>query len=180
MTQKQIKALSEEITKMAKKDQAARKGNNLDRDKIRLVDDKNRARMKEIVEKYGYISPSIYGGEVAKSAWLLIQHFPITEVVAMEHYLNLIKENPKGFDKKTLAIFEDRVLVYKKKPQIYGSQAYCPPNSKIRYFREIADIKNVDQRRREVGLEPLREYAAGMEADYGGKFALPDDYVAEE
>ena len=141
MDQDLIKKLSLEIINMAKEDLSARK--NLDWAKIQLIDDKNRPRMKEIIEKYGYISPSVYGKDAANSAWLLIQHFPASDVHTMELYLNLVKENPEGFNLESLAFFEDRINIINNKPQVYGSQAYCPTNSKTWCFREIVDIKTL-------------------------------------
>ncbi len=164
---------------MAKEDQSARIGKNLDWAKIQLIDDKNRPRMKEIIEKYGYISPSVYGKDAAKSAWLLIQHFPPTDFQTMELYLNFIKQNPEGFDTESLALFEDRINVYNNKPQVYGSQAYCPTNSKTWCFREIVDIKNVDKRRKQIGLVSLKEYAKVMEKYYQYKLELPKGYIEQ-
>jgi|694.fasta_scaffold00063_120 hypothetical protein len=168
--------LAEKIINMAELDQEVRKGNNLNWDKIRQIDKQNRIAIKRIIKKYGYINSKIYGEKAAKSAWILIQHFPRRSIKSMENYLNFIKANDKTFDKKTLVLFEDRINVYKKQPQIYGTQAYCPPNSDTYYFREIKDVANIDKIRKAIGLETLAEYAKSMEEDFGDKFVLPADY----
>lgn len=168
--------IAHQIIQMAEKDKSARNENPLDWNKIRLIDAENRARIKQLVKKYGYIKPEVFGEKASKSAWLLIQHFPISSIKFMEFYLQLIRDNDKNFSKATLALFEDRINVYKKQPQVYGTQAYCEPNSNIFYFREIRDIKNIDEIRASVGLGTLAEYAKTMEEEYGDKFILPEDY----
>lgn len=178
MTQNQINKLAKEIIKMAEEDQDARKGKRLNWNKMKLVDNKNRVRIKRIIKKYGYISPAVYGKEASKSAWLLVQHFGRRNIASMENYLSLIKKNPEGFDVKSLALLEDRILVYKNKPQIYGSQAYCPAGSDVWYFSEIADIKNVDKRRKGIGLQTLKKYAKIMEGTHGFKLVLPGGYIS--
>jgi hypothetical protein len=177
MTKKLKKEMiAQQIIQMAQRDKSARNENPLDWNKIRLIDAENRAKIKQFVKKYGYINPEIFGEKASKSAWLLIQHFPISSLKFMEFYLKLVKENDKNFSRATLALLEDRINVSKKQPQVYGTQAYCEPNSDIFYFREIKDIKNIDEIRASVGLETLAEYAKSMEEEYGDKFVLPEGY----
>ena len=66
-----------------------------------------------------------------------------------------------------LAYLTDRVLVAEKKQQIYGTQFRLMDGKMEPY--SIADEKNVDRRRKEVGLPSLAEYRKMLEAVYKPK-----------
>ena len=60
-----------------------------------------------------------------------------------------------------LALLEDRVLVRKGLPQIYGSQVQCDPKTWDHcYVLPIRDEATVNVLRARVGLEPLQQYLA--------------------
>ncbi|MBE9489941.1 MAG: hypothetical protein IMY67_06580, partial [Bacteroidetes bacterium] len=52
---------------------------------------------------------------------------------------------------------QDRILVNENKPQIYGMQFRYNTERKLEPF-PIIDPEYVDQRRKEIGLEPLKDY----------------------
>jgi hypothetical protein len=56
------------------------------------------------------------------------------------------------------AIMKDRILVNRGKQQIYGTQKYWDSKQAKFVFFEIEDEKNVNKLRKEVGLEPLKEF----------------------
>jgi hypothetical protein len=64
-----------------------------------------------------------------------------------------------------LAMLHDRVLIRKGRSQIYGSQHEVDENGKM-YPLPTSDPERVDQRRADVGLEPLAERTRFLEADY--------------
>ena len=57
-----------------------------------------------------------------------------------------------------LALLVDRVALGQGKKQIYGSQIGMDMQTQLYYVSPLEDPDNVDNRRLEVGLEPLVEY----------------------
>src|SRR5262245_16811487 len=66
--------LREELLKRKAEDQKARTASPFDVADCMRIDEANTARMKEIVEKYGWPGKSIVGADGAFAAWLLVQH----------------------------------------------------------------------------------------------------------
>jgi len=121
--------------------------------KMEAVDKKNRARLKEIVDKHGWPGRSLVGKDGAHAAWLVVQH-AVADLAFMKRCLDLMKATTKGeVDPKEIAYLTDRILVKEGKKQIYGTELngkFVPP--------AIEDVENVDKRRAEIGLMPLAEY----------------------
>lgn len=69
-----------------------------------------------------------------------------------------------------MAKMEDRMLMFNGYPQIYGTQFTSNP----RTFHEIKDIKNVNERRRKVGLVSIEEKAKSAGVDFNWS-----DYLVE-
>ena len=74
-----------------------------------------------------------------------------------------------GMPRGNWALLVDRIRMYKGQPQLYGSQLKKDPSSGEFRFHDIEDEANVNQRRAEVGLEPIEDYAAR----FGFKYQPP-------
>ena len=128
------------------------------------VDRKNTARMKKIVDKYGWPGKSLVGTDGANAAWLLVQHAD-KDPDFQKKCLGLMKQLAKGeVSGQHVAYLTDRVLVGEKKKQVYGTQ--CEIIKGAVKFRPIEDEANVDKRRAELGLPPLGEYTKQIEQAY--------------
>lgn len=136
----------------------------------REIDRKNIARMKEIVDKYGWPGKSLVGADGANAAWLLVQHAD-QDRTFQKKCLELVKAAFKQGEAtgQQLAYLTDRVLVGEGKKQIYGSQ-FQQKDGKL-LPSPIEDEANVDKRRKEVGLNPLAEYAKQLAETYKSKDA---------
>jgi hypothetical protein len=145
--------------------------------KMTEVDQKNRARLKEMVAQHGWPGATLVGKDGAHAAWLLVQHAD-NDRPFQKRCLKLMKAAPRGeVDPPDIAYLTDRVLVGENKKQLYGTQL----QGEIGAFRPkpIEDEANVDRRRAEVGLPPLAEYlqssqiafekAAGWKSLFDGK-----------
>ena len=168
-------ALRSEILKMVQEDQDARKEifktPSPDAAALRRladIDRKNTARMKEIIENKGWPGKSLVGGDGAHAAWLLVQHAD-RDRAFQKRCLTLLERAVKAREASgvDLAYLTDRVLVAEKKQQIYGTQFRLMDGKMEPY--SIADEKNVDRRRKEVGLPSLAEYRKMLEAVYQPK-----------
>jgi hypothetical protein len=136
--------------------------------KGREVDERNTARMKEIVERHGWPGKSLVGGEGAHAAWLLVQHADHDRPF-QKRCLALLAEAVKKGDAAggDLAYLTDRVRVGEGQKQVYGTQ-FSTVDGKL-VPAPIEDEANVDRRRKEVGLQPLAEYLKTAEQFYNPK-----------
>ena len=72
----------------------------------------------------------------------------------------------KGFiSRMTVALMIDRIRTSKQQPQLYGTQLKIDSLGNYALF-PIEDEINVDFRRKEVGLYPLKEYLKEFGLDY--------------
>jgi hypothetical protein len=122
------------------------------------IDQRNIARLEEIVAQYGWPGKSLVGDKAAQAAFLIVQH---AELAYQEKYLPILKDavSKKEARPSEVAMLEDRVLMRQGKSQIYGTQLVSDASSggKLQ-LHPIEDEANVDRRRADVGLPPLREY----------------------
>jgi tetratricopeptide (TPR) repeat protein len=135
---------------------------------INRRDEKNRKRVIEIVDQYGWPGKSLVGETGNLAAFLVIQH---SDLKTQGKYLPLFREAVKKgeADAGQLALLEDRVLVGNGKKQIYGTQLRTNYETGETTLYEIEDEKNVDKRRAEVGLPPLAQYVKRFGIEYQPK-----------
>ena len=86
-------------------------------------------RLTKIIDKHGWLGKNIVGDKANQAIWLIMQH---AELEIQEKYLPLLEESvTKGESQGWhLAFLEDRVLMYNKKKQKYGTQAIWDSNLK--------------------------------------------------
>lgn len=117
------------------------------------IDDENLSIVVSILEncKMSSFVKSDY-----KAIWVVLQH---SNVYFMKKYLHVLKYGSKEglLPASRLALMEDRILVSDGKPQIYGSQVYRDSHGKWHVY-PIKDDVNVDKRRMNIGMQPLKDY----------------------
>ncbi len=162
--------LRQELLDRVEEDQAARKSfmelmqkskiadpNQPAVKKMMEIDRQNTTWLKEIVEKHGWPGKTLVGKDGAHSAWLLVQHAD-QDVAFQKKCLDLLKMavKEKEASAQDFAYLTDRVLIAEKKKQIYGTQL-TQEGDKLEP-QPIEDEEHVDERRKEIGLQPLAEY----------------------
>jgi hypothetical protein len=132
--------------------------------KMAQVDNKNRARLAEMVKNHGWPGKALVGKDGAQAAWLLLQHAANNRLF-QKRCLELMKAAPQGeVEPQHIAYLTDRVLVGEKKKQMYGTQ--LQGENGVFKPQPIEDEANVDKRRAEVGLPPLTEYLKTAQEQY--------------
>jgi hypothetical protein len=126
-------------------------------EEMRRIHERNNARMRRIIEQYGWPGRSLVGEDGCEAAWLMVQH-AVLEPDFQHQCLPLLEqavamEEAPGWQ---LAYLTDRVLMSEGKEQIYGTQ-YLPTEGGESVPYKIADPENVDARRRAGGLCSLEE-----------------------
>jgi hypothetical protein len=137
--------------------------------KMKRVDRSNLKYVTTIIEKYGWISYDTIGVNANQTLFLVIQH---ADSATQEKYLPVMRlavqqKKAKNYD---FALLEDRVLIRRGEKQKYGSQLECDSSGLKCWVLPIADEKNVDNRRKAIGLPPLDIYLKL----YGIAYKLPE------
>ena len=169
-------ALRNELLRMVEEDRAIRdalikKGiDHPDKEllaRMESIDKANTARMKVIIQQYGWPSHELVGKDGTDAAFLIIQH---ADYAFQKKMLPRVKKayQAKELSGQDYALLLDRVLVAEGKPQVYGTQAMpiSEWKNKEPLLRPIEDEANVDKRRAEVGLMPLSEYRKFLKEMY--------------
>ena len=118
----------------------------------------NELAVGNIIEEYGWLGENRVGTMANQSLWLVIQHAPLE---TQDKYLPYLQESVELGESEGwyLAFLEDRILMRKGEKQIYGSQSTFNKETGKFHIYPIKDHKNVNERRKNIGLEPLEEYA---------------------
>lgn len=121
------------------------------------IDWRNTARLKLIVDEFGWPTRSMVGKDGAKAAWLMAMHAD-HDTKFQRRCLDLMKAALKHDEVSAVhvAYMTDRVRTREGRPQVYGTQNGVIDG--VRLYFPIEDLKHVGKRRDEVGLPPLGEY----------------------
>ncbi len=131
-------------------------------EEMKAVDQKHTARMKEILAAHDWPGKRLVGKDAAKRAWLLVQHADL-DVEFQELCLTHLEKAVAAGDAepREWAYLFDRVQVNRQRPQRFGTQFH--PVNGVQVPRPMEDPEHVDERRRQVGLGTMEEYARDMQ-----------------
>lgn len=121
------------------------------------MDSLNMIRINEIIDQYGYPGKDLVG-EASAIPLLVIQHS--THESRKEH-LPLLKKAVENRDisMARLALVIDRIQIHEGEKQTYGTQYKRNKESGHFEFYPIKDLSELDKRRAEAGLSPIKVYA---------------------
>lgn len=134
----------------------------------------HKKRLEEIFYTYGYPGYSLVGELGSQNFWLMVQHCdfdPIFQSKVLEKLK--VEVDHHNADGSNYALLTDRVKINTGEKQIYGTQVTYNTLGQA-YLLSLADSVNVNQRRSEVGLEPLEEYLNNMTQMH---FEMNKDYL---
>lgn len=123
-------------------------------------------KMREIIKKYGWPGKSLVGKKVAQMSWLLVQHAD-HNIPFQELCLKLLEKAVLHgeAEPRHVAFLTDRILIHKKKKQIYGTQFTTKKNRMPIPF-PIENIKELNKRRKQMGLEAFSIYTQKIKGIY--------------
>ncbi|WP_143590199.1 DUF6624 domain-containing protein [Thermoactinospora rubra] len=159
--------LRAELLRMLQEDQKYRTMDASQEDWDR-VEKANTDRMEQILSRYGWPGFSMVGKDGATAAWALVQHAD-RRLDLQRRGLELMREAVEEgeADPGEMAYLVDRVRVAEGKPQVYGTQWETTPEGKWRPRVGIENEAEVDKRRAEVGLKPLKDYLKELQSAPG-------------
>ncbi len=128
------------------------------------VDDKNRNQLKQIIEKYGFPTKSLVGKDAMQGIFLIIQHSDGDREWQKSQLTNIENAVKKGdMDGQNYAYLYDRIKINSGEKQLYGTQfAKVDPVNKTVELAETEDVENLDRRRMEIGMMPIKMYKEFM------------------
>ena len=128
---------------------------------VREIDQRNTARMRQIVDTHGWPGKTLVGEDGANAAWLLVQHADRDRSFQKRCMGLMAAAGPEEVSQGDLAYLVDRVRVGEGQPQVYGTQFWTDGSGKFGP-QPIEDEGLVDERRARVGLGTLEEYRKTM------------------
>ncbi|NLP82453.1 hypothetical protein HF576_01175 [Microbacterium sp. CFH 90308] len=157
-------ALRDELLAMLAQDQADRLSGDGGAGGSGGTDQERTERLAEILAEHGWPSYSLVGEEAEDAAWAIAQHSdhdPEFQRLALRHLRAAVEAGDAS--PGNLAYLTDRIAVGAGRPQEYGTQIGCGEDGPAP-ATPIRDEAGVDARRAEVGLAPLADYYAELEA----------------
>lgn len=117
----------------------------------------------EIIDKYGWLGISQVGRLANGTQWSVLQH---GTVASKEKYAPLLKASALKNESQAVhyARLIDRMLINSERPQLYGTQINYDTDTPS--FYEIKDPEFIDKRRKELGLDPIQEFAKSSKIEW--------------
>ena len=119
------------------------------------VDGKNQQTVVSILEKCGW--PKSKAG--VQAVWIVLQHS--NSGLISKYYPDFKRLEDKGLMRSsTMALMEDRLLMFNGHSQIYGTQVTRDKLHNLKYPEKIHEL------RKSVGLEPIENYTRRFGFDF--------------
>ncbi len=137
------------------------------------IDSSNSLRILEIIDKLGeYPGASLFKSPGNQAAFFVIQHSH--DSVKEKYYKMIVNAGISGeLDKRSVAMFQDRVMLSRGEPQVYGTQIIIDRKTDSTglsydstYLWPLKDTTNINKKRLLVGLGPLEEYLKQWGIEY--------------
>jgi hypothetical protein len=127
------------------------------------VDAENLHALKALLDRWGWFDRKTWGDEADADAWILTHHAD-RDLSFQKRVLDLLEPlvPSGGTDPSNFAYLCDRVAVNDHRLQRFGTQGYCTGPGTWKP-RPIEDPEHVDERRKAVGLPPLKDYIASFQ-----------------
>ena len=131
-------------------------------EKMKAMHNHNAQVIDEIIDDIGYPTIDKVGEEASEAAWLIIQH-AIGQPDFMRKCAKLLElaVNEDRAKPINLAYLKDRISIQQGTPQLYGTQFDWDENGEMSPS-PVDDVKNVNQRRKSIGLNTLEEQTQMM------------------
>ncbi|HEY0754092.1 MAG TPA: DUF6624 domain-containing protein [Ktedonobacteraceae bacterium] len=131
---------------------------------MQAVHTRHNARMRAILETYGWPGRSLVGDDGCRAAGFVVQH-AILDADLQRRGVELLSAAVAQQEAEPfmLALLTDRVLMQEGHAQIYGTQYVGDAHGGVEPW-PIANPETVDQRRLAFGLPPLAENTLRLNA----------------
>jgi len=171
MSPERLKALQIELAVRMEKDQELRRKKDLDLDDwkiISAIDRDNVAYLKRLIADVGWIDRERFGRDAAQAAFLIVQHS--NDLPLMLTALPVLEKEAKSTGQGgSFALLYDRSQLRLGRKQRFGTQIGSSQDGTIKAVSPLEDPERVDERRAELGMQPLAEYLEKFKARNGDR-----------
>jgi len=123
--------------------------------RIKNCDSINLIKVKKILNEHGWPTPQEIETKREIIPFLVIQHAPYKDQKLL--LPQVLEASEKGYlNANWLATLEDRIAIEEGRPQTYGSQIGYDSLRHRSYILPLIDPENVDKRRKELGLNTIK------------------------
>lgn len=132
---------------------------------------KNLSELEALLNSKGWPKRSQVGSLAASAAFFVLQH---SNAGAQEKYMGMFESACRNNEAncQQYALMFDRMRMNQNKPQRYGTHAYLDPSKgSTNELYPLEDESKVDEWRKEIGLESLKDYLNRT----GIKYVQPSD-----
>lgn len=135
--------------------------------RMKQTDSLNQLAIRKILTANGYPGFNMVGNTSSEAFGAMVLHCD-DDVALQEQALALLEREikKKNASEKLFAFLTDRVLINKGKKQRYGTQTEMSADGTKFVAAPVADMKNVDNLRKKLGLPPLKDYLEQVNALY--------------
>jgi hypothetical protein len=118
----------------------------------------NAARLREMIQDYGWPGIAIAGTDGEEAAWRIAQH-SIGEPEFMRNALQLLQSAAEKGEAPPwqVAMMEDRIRLFEGRSQLYGTSFDWDEEGLMSPYPAIENPETVDDRRAQMELPPLQE-----------------------
>jgi hypothetical protein len=123
-----------------------------------IQDSLNLFRIERIISEIGWPKRTVLGDTATDAAFLVLQH--CGNAFVMEKYVPIMQQaaDSNELSKSSLALYIDRIKMFKGQKQIYGSQMVYNDSLKKLELYPVENLEVIDSLRKSAGLKPLGEY----------------------
>jgi len=131
-----------------------------------MINEKNLKDLESLLSQKGWPKRSEVGPEAAGAAFFVLQH---SNADAQQKYISMFesccRENEASWQQ--YALMFDRMRMNQDKPQRFGTHSYLDPSrGRTDELYPLEDETKVDEWRKEIGLEPLKDYLVRTGINY--------------
>jgi len=129
-----------------------------------IVDERNRTRLKEVFDEFGFPTRKMVGKDAMYGIFLMLQHSDGDkewQKLQLPHIERAVKNG--DLQGQSYAYLYDRIKINGGEKQLYGSQfSNVDPVAKTVELADTEDLDNLNLRRREMGMMPIEMYKRFM------------------
>jgi hypothetical protein len=125
----------------------------------------NLSKIERILNNYGWPHPDTIGEYGSETILLVLQH---SHISIQRKYLPMVRKAviDGKLSGKSWVFLEDRVSLSNTGKQLYGTQVETNQNTGEYFISPIIDERNVNIRRKKIGLESIETYASSWGINY--------------
>ncbi len=131
-----------------------------------MISNNNLKELENLLSQKGWPRRSEVGPEAAAAAFYVLQH---SNAEAQQKYISMFENScrEKEASWQQYALMFDRMRMNQNKPQRFGTHAYLDPQAgNTDELYPLEDESKVDEWRKEIGLEPLKDYLTRTKIKY--------------